>query len=220
MKKLLLSILFLILFLVLIFLVKTVDVRTVAVTGEKIGLSGINQGFHRMTGISDNWYWITQILGIFALFVAAGFGVLGLVQLIKRHDITRVDFEILSLGGLYLVTIGLYLLFEKLVVNYRPIIMPDNQRAEASFPSSHTVLVCIVMGAAVILAGKYLKNRCLRLGLQVLCVVIAVVTFVGRLLSGVHWLTDILGGILLSGALLSAYLAVLSLNTKEKKKGD
>lgn len=214
MKKLLLSISFLALFLILIILVKTVDVKTVTVTGEKIGLSSINQSFHCMTGTSHKWYLITQVLGVFALFVAAGFGVLGLGQLIKRQNIAKVDFEILSLGGLYLVTIGLYLLFEMVVVNYRPIIMPDHQRAEASFPSSHTVLICIVMGSAVILAGKYLKNRSLRLGLQVLCVVIAVVTFVGRLLSGVHWLTDILGGILLSGALLSAYLAVLSLYTK------
>ena len=45
------------------------------------------------------------------------------------------------------------------------------------------------------------------------CVAVAIAAFivfmvVGRLVSGVHWLTDIIGGMLLSTGLVTAYHAV------------
>ena len=125
-------------------------------------------------------------------------------------DSLKVDREILSLGGLYIVVIGLYLFFENVIINYRPIIMPDNTHPEASFPSSHTMLVCVIMGSAAMLINRYFKNKPLNRILRAVCYVIIGVTVVGRLIAGVHWFTDILGGILISVTLLSLYEEVIS----------
>lgn len=125
-------------------------------------------------------------------------------------DSLKVDREILSLGGLYIVVIGLYLFFENVIINFRPIIMPDNTHPEASFPSSHTMLVCVIMGSAAMLINRYIRNKPLNRILRAVCYVIIGVTVVGRLIAGVHWFTDILGGILISVTLLSLYEEVIS----------
>lgn len=147
------------------------------------------------------WYDITDWLGIAAILTALFFALAGLVQLIKRRSLLKVDREILALGGLYIIVIGLYVLFEKVIINYRPIIMPGSTHPEASFPSSHTMLVCIIMGSAAMLLGKYKLCTALR----IMCLSVIAVTVIGRLIAGVHWFTDILGGILISITLLSVF---------------
>lgn len=189
----------------LIVLIRFVDVRPIGPEGTSIGLSHLNQFVFDRFGVNMLWYEITDWLGIAAVLTAFVFAVTGLVQLIKRRSLLKVDREILALGGLYIVVIGLYILFEIAVVNYRPIIMPDNTHPEASFPSSHTMLVCVIMGSAVMLIGKYIRGKALCSVLRMLCAVIIGVTVIGRLISGVHWFTDILGGILISAVLLALY---------------
>ena len=127
------------------------------------------------------------------------------VQLLKRRSLKEVDPEILALGVFYVLVIGCYVLFELVVINYRPVLMPGAAEVEASFPSSHTMLICSVMGSTVMVLKRYIKGDALRMGLQAGCVIVAVITVAGRLLSGVHWLTDILGGVLLSCALLALF---------------
>ena len=143
----------------LIVLVRFVDVRPIGPEGTSIGLSRLNGFFFRISGVNILWYHITDWLGVAAILVAFLFAMAGFVQLIKRRSILKVDREILALGGLYIVVIGLYVLFEIVIVNYRPIIMPDGIHPEASFPSSHTMLVCVIMGSAIMLIGKYVKEK-------------------------------------------------------------
>ena len=195
---------------ILIALVRLVDVTPVGAQGTSVGLSHLNQFVFDLFGVNMLWYYITDWLGIAAILTAFAFAVTGLVQLIKRRSLLKVDREILSLGGLYIIVIGLYLLFENVIVNYRPIIMPDNTHPEASFPSSHTMIVCVIMGSAVMLINNYIKNKALNRTLRVICFVIIGVTVMGRLIAGVHWFTDILGGILISVTLLSLYKEVIS----------
>ena len=168
-------------------------------------------------GVNMIWYTITDWLGIVAILTAFLFSVAGLIQLLKRKSILKVDREILALGGLYLIVIGLYVLFENAVVNYRPLIMPDSSQPEASFPSSHTMLVCVIMGSAVMLTGRYIKNKPLCVLLKVFCALTIGITVIGRLISGVHWFTDILGGVMISAALLSLYSAIAFCNTNQDK---
>ena len=124
----------------------------------------------------------------------------------------KVDKEILLLGCLYIVTLALYVFFEKVIVNYRPMLMPGGEGPEASFPSSHTMLVCVIMGSGLRLLKKYTKkNQTLQLVLTVVFCLILALTVAGRLLSGVHWFTDVLGGLLLSAALLNGYEGLLKL---------
>ena len=192
----------------LIVLIRFVDVRPIGPEGTSIGLSHLNQSVFDRFGVNMLWYEITDWLGIAAVITAFIFAMAGFVQLIKRRSLLKVDRSILALGGLYIIVIGLYVLFEIMVVNYRPIIMPDSTHPEASFPSSHTMLVCVIMGSAVMLLGSYIRGKALYRALQILCVVIIGVTVIGRLISGVHWFTDILGGILISTALLALFSEV------------
>ena len=195
---------------VLIALVRLVDVAPIGAQGTRIGLSHLNQFIFDLFGVNMLWYHITDWLGIAAILTAFVFAVTGLVQLIKRRSLLKVDRKILSLGGLYIVVIGLYILFENVIINYRPIIMPDNTHPEASFPSSHTMLVCVIMGSAVMLINKYIKNKTLNKTLRAICFAIIGITIIGRLIAGVHWFTDILGGIMISVTLLSLYKEVIS----------
>ena len=199
---------FALLFALLLVLVKTVDVAAIGPEGTEIGLSRLNAAVRDALGFHPAWYRITQALGGLAIGVAAAFALAGLVQLVRRGSFWRVDREIGALGFLYAAVIALYALFEVVVVNCRPVIMPGEEHAEASFPSSHTMLTCVVMGSAILLARRYLGgrgDRGKRIAAETLCVLVIALTVFGRLYSGVHWFTDIVAGALLSASLLSLY---------------
>ena len=194
-------------------LVRCADVAAIGPTGTSVGLSRLNQAVHDLTGVNMLWYTITDWLGIVAILAVAAMALLGFIQLVKRKSLLKVDREILALGGLYVVIFVLYVFFEKVIVNYRPIIMPGCTAPEASFPSSHTMLTCVVLGGIRMVLDKYVKHKGLCTALKALCWLIILVTVVGRLISGVHWFTDIVGGLLISTALLALFAAV---KTKEE----
>ena len=194
----------------LIILVRFVDVRPIGPEGTSIGLSHLNQSVFDRFGVNMLWYEITDWLGVAAVLTAFLFALTGMVQLIKRRNLLKVDRAILALGGLYIIVAGLYILFEVLIVNYRPIIMPGGTGPEASFPSSHTMLVCVIMGSAMMLIDRYIEAKALGRALKTICAGIIGVTVIGRSISGVHWFTDILGGILISGALLALFSEVVN----------
>ena len=197
-----------ILAIILIILVGCVDVAPIGPEGTSIGLSHINKAAADLVGTNLLWYNITKYLGYIALLTAFAFAAAGFIQLVTRRDISKVDREILALGILYAVVIGLYIFFEVVIINYRPVIMPDETYPEASFPSSHTMLICVVMGSTIMVLNKYIKNDMLRKILQVICSIIIIIMVVGRMLSGVHWLTDITGGVLISAVLLSLFSGI------------
>ena len=197
---------------ILVILIRVADVQPIGPEGTSVGLSHLNQFISRLCGVNMIWYEITDWLGIAAILTAFIFALIGFIQMVKRRSVLKVDREILALGGLYILVIGLYVLFEVVIVNYRPIIMPDGTHPEASFPSSHTMLVYVIMGSAVMLIGRYVKGRTLRNVLSLGCTIIIGITVVGRLISGVHWFTDIVGGILISVMLLSLYSGILDLS--------
>ena len=203
---------------ILICLVRFVDVAPIGPEGTSIGLSTLNLAAFQAFGVSMSWYKITTVLGIVAILTAGLFALLGLIQLIRRKSLLKVDRELLVLAGLYVVVVILYVLFDKIAVNYRPMILPDEQQPEASFPSSHTMLVCVVMGSALSLLPKYVKIPVVRTALTVVCCVVIGLTVAGRLLSGVHWFTDIIGGVLISITLLSLYAGTVESLSPAKKE--
>ena len=196
----------------LVLLVRLVDVAAIGPNGTSIGLSHLNGAVHNLTGEHMFWYHVTELLGALAILLAAFFGLIGLLQLIRRKSLRKVDREILALGGLYIIVICLYVLFEIVEINYRPVITPGDAVPEASFPSSHTMLSIVVFGSAMWLVPKFIRDEKIRKILRVVCVVLLVVTVLGRLLSGVHWFTDILGGVLISASLLLCFRALLRKN--------
>ena len=185
-----------------------VDVRAIGPQGSSVGFAGINGYVHNLTGVHLRLYNITDWLGLVPIFVCMGFGILGLTQWIKRKSICKVDRDLLVLGGFYVVTIAAYLFFENVVINYRPVLI--NGYLEASYPSSTTLLVMCVMPTAVMQFNRRIRNKLLRN--IVAAILVAFITFmvIGRLLSGVHWLTDIVGGALLSTGLVLMYHAIIS----------
>ena len=196
------------LFAILTLLIKTVDVKAVGPNGSEIGLSGINTYFRDLIGVNMTLYDMTELLGYLAIATAGVFALIGLCQMISRKSLLKVDKKLISLAGLYAAMAFFYVLFEIVVINYRPVIEAGAEHVEASFPSSHTMLVCVIMGGAFVILKNYVKQKGLRLALQSLAFAVAVVTAVGRLLSGVHWFTDILGGVFISLALVTLYAAV------------
>lgn len=198
------------LFGVFTYLVKTYDVAAIGPGGTEVGFSRINQFFHEQTGVNDKWYEITDMLGYLAIAIAALFALVGLIQLIKRKSLFKVDREIICLGILFVVVIGLYVGFEKVIINYRPVLMPGEMYPEASYPSSHTMLVITVLGATMALIKRYLGEGFGSWLLRLACFAVILVTIAGRLYSGYHWFTDIVGGVLLSLTLIELYLAVIA----------
>jgi len=201
---------------VLILLIRFVDVAPIGSGGTSIGLSHLNRFIFELFGVNLIWYTITDWLGVVAILTAFLFALAGFIQMIKRKSPLKVDREILALGGLYIIVIGLYVLFELVIVNYRPIIMPDGLHPEASFPSSHTMLVCVIMGSDMMLLKRYIPNKILRRTLWTIAAAMIGITVIGRLISGVHWFTDILGGLLISTVLLSLFsLMIESISNRQ-----
>ena len=204
-----LSALFGAMFLVTLILVLTVDVRAIGPKGTSIGLSTLNEEFHELTGENMFWYKLTEILGIFSLAVAGFVAAVGLYQLITRKSIKKVDREIIVTGILYVVMLLLYVFFDKVVVNYRPVIIPGETDVEPSFPSSHTMLVIVVLGSAILLVLNYIKRMQIKAAAIGILLVLIAVMVIGRLVCGVHWMSDIFAGVFISLALLSLYAAYM-----------
>ncbi len=203
-----------VLFILLIIVLKTVDVAAVGPEGTSVGLSHINAGFHEVFPLNMTIYKLTECLGYLAILIVAAFALLGLSQLIRSKSLAGVDKRIYMLAGVYVVLGILYVMFEKVIINYRPEILLDEIHPEASFPSSHTMLACVVFGTAYTMLGIYMKKSTLRLVLQILLDILIFLTVFGRLICGVHWFSDILGGVLISIALVMLFNALVAEDEK------
>lgn len=180
-----------------------IDVQAIGPNGSKVGLATLNGFFHRLTGVHLRLYVITDWLGLVPVGFCFGFALLGLIQWIKRKSPFKADYSILVLGGFYIVVFGAYLFFETFVINYRPVLIDGY--LEASYPSSTTLLVLCVMPTSLMELGNRIKNPIFKKVVKGAITVFIIFMVVGRLLAGVHWLTDIIGGGLLSLALVEAY---------------
>lgn len=186
------------------FLTKIIDVKPVGIDNTDIGFSSINLWFFHFTGVNMFWYHFTDWLGIIPVLLALCYAIIGLVQWIKRKSLLKVDKEIIAIGIFYLVVIGVYIFFELYIVNYRPILIDGY--TESSYPSSHTLMTVCLCGSAILANNSMLKKRTI---INSLLVLVASITVIGRLISGVHWLTDIIGGAIISVTLLFLFFAFL-----------
>ena len=191
--------------------VKVVDVRPIGVNESSIGVASVNQVIFKTIGVNMIWYHITDWLGLVPIFIAMIYAFIGFIQLIKRRSIFKVDKELIILGVFYIIIICLYVFFEKFIVNYRPILM--NGFLEASYPSSHTLMTICLCGSSIIVNKKLFNNKIAKF-LNILSLIVVLITVIGRLLAGVHWFTDIIGGIFIGVALLTTLYSVLDVVKK------
>ena len=187
-------------------LVCLVDVQAIGPLGSEVGFATLNGWFHRTTGVHLSLYNITDAISILPLAIIGGFGVLGLVQTIRRRSPLKVDRDILVLGGFYVIVLAVFFLFEMLDINYRPILIEGV--LEASYPSSTTMLAISVLTTAALQFRRRIPNRPLRIGVVAATLALMVFMVVCRTISGVHWLSDIIGGGLFSAGMVLAYDAL------------
>ncbi len=202
-KKLIISAVLYALFLLLIVLLKTVDVKAIGPNASSVGFAALNGRFFALTGKHALLYKISEYIGYLALLTAALFAFLGLLQLVKRKSLAAVDKDLYLLAAFYAIVLAVYLLFEKVIINYRPV-LEDGELA-ASFPSSHTVLGITFLGAAALQFRRRLADPKLRSIVVYCCQALIVLIVLTRLYCGQHWLTDVLGGVLIGSALLLSF---------------
>lgn len=208
------------------FVTKIVDVGVAGETQTEVGCVSINEKFYEIfKTFNQAAYKISEILGYLMILICLIYAMIGLVQWIKRKNILKVDAEILCTGVLFAVTIGLYVLFNKVAITYRPIIVPGEDVLEASFPSSHSMLAVVVMGATSLLLKNYLRNNILEGEnkqpqkiivkafsteyARIIAIALAVAVPVLRFIAGVHWFTDILAGVFIACMLIEWYKVAL-----------
>lgn len=191
-----------------------IDVQKVGPRNSEIGFATMNQYLFQKIGVSSFWYQMTEVLGVFPLLIMGYFALRGFMQLCGRRKLSLVDREILNLGFLYAGVAVFYILFEKVVINYRPTLVEG--QLEASYPSSHTFLAITVLLSAFYV----LKNEKGRFKRIIACVSLIGMfgIIIGRILSGAHWVTDVFGGILLGLSLVSFYTAASKSHVKHKKR--
>lgn len=189
-------------------LVRAVDVGSIGPNGSSVGFSRLNGFVHNAIGTNMTLYVITDWIGLVPIFTALGFAALGLWQWTFRKKLSLVDKSIIVLGIFYIAVVAVYIFFELVPINYRPVLIDGN--LEVSYPSSTTMLVMCVMPTALMQLRARIKNSTLRACVSVIIIVFIAFTVIGRLLSGVHWLTDILGGVIFSAGTVTVYGAVLN----------
>ena len=183
-----------------------VDVRPIGPLGYGVGFAALNSFVHHLTGVHMGLYTLTDWLSILPLGLVLGFAGLGLAQWVRRRSLFRVDFSLFALGGFYALVMAAFLFFEVFVVNYRPVLIEGV--LEASYPSSTTMLVLCVMPTAMMQLRERMKRGAFRKGVLMAMGAFTAFMVMGRLLSGVHWISDIVGGLLLSAGLVTLYSAV------------
>ena len=199
------SFLLIALFVLWTYLVSFVDVQEIGPCGSSVGLATVNRYVHELTGVNFMLYSVTDWLGLIPIAVCLCFALMGLVQLIRRRSLFKVDRSILLLGVFYAVVIAVYVLFEYIVVNYRPVLISGC--LEVSYPSSTTLLTLCVMPTAWLQLKERIKKVWLWRCTSVIIIAFTMFMVAGRLISGVHWFSDIVGGAILSAGLVMGYYA-------------
>ena len=193
----------LVLFVIWTVALQFIDVEAIGPQGSRVGFSSLNKTIHNITGVHMSLYTITDWLSLVPICFITGFGILGLCEWIKRKNLFKVDYSLLVLGGFYIIVIVFYIFFEFFVVNYRPILINGN--LEASYPSSTTILVMCVMPTAIPQLKTRIRNNKVKKFINILIVAFISFMVLGRVISGVHWISDIIGGALLSSGLVIMY---------------
>ena len=194
---------FLLAFLLWTILISRIDVQAAGPNGSEVGFAAFNMWFHHLTGVHLALYTLTDWVELLAIGVCAAFGVLGAVQAVRRRSLLRVDRDIILLGVYYLLVILFFLFFELFPVNYRPVLIEGV--LEASYPSSTTLLVLSVMPTLRLQSDRRVKSPRLRKAVGWFVLLFSLFMVAGRLVSGVHWATDIIGAVLLSRGLFLLY---------------
>lgn len=195
-------------------LIKVVDVKAIGPKNSKVGFSTLNNYFKNIVGSNMTIYKITEILGYLVFIICLFYAIIGIKQLIKGKSLKKIDKEIYLMGSFYVLVLLVYVFFEKVVINYRPVLIDGV--LEASYPSSHTMLAICTCTSSFIMIGKYIDKKYLDI-VNISTFILMLLVIIGRLISGVHWLTDIIGGIIISLTLIMYFITAHNCIKKSNK---
>ena len=201
-------------FINLVFVIWTIavavfDVKCIGAGNTPVGFASMNKWFHELTGVHYDLYILTDWLSLIALGICFSFGLLGLIQWKIRKDILKVDLSILALGVFYVIVLFCFIFFEFCIINYRPVLIDGV--IEPSYPSSTTMLVLCVMLTALYQINERVKNKYIKSFMRTFIILYILFMFTCRLISGVHWISDIIGGVILSVGLVLLYISSVSI---------
>ena len=196
-----------VIFVVFTIMVKTVNVMPVGPQFSAVGFASLNKAVAEKLPYNELMYDISEVLGYLAILTVGIFGLFGIMQLFIKKGFKNVDKDLYILCGLYACVLASYVVFEKLIINYRPVILEGE--LEASYPYSHTMMSVTFMLAAIQQFSMRLKKENTKRLVVISCYVIGIGIIVTRFLSGVHWLTDIIGALILSSAWFLLYLGAI-----------
>lgn len=202
-------------FLLFTVLVRLLDVKAIGPMDSKVGFATINGAVAGVLTYNHLFYSISKYVGALILLWVPCFAGIGLFQLLKRKSFKKVDYSLYILAAMYVAVALFYVLFEIFIVNYRPIDLGEG--LEASYPSSHTLLAISIGGSAIIGFMNIIKKNGLKLVLSVIAAGEILIVVVTRILSGVHWISDIFAGILLGVSLVLLYKGGAEIVSKYQK---
>lgn len=194
-------------FLLFTIMVAFIDVQPIGPEESMVGFAKLNGSIAESHPYDSFAYKLSEVLGFFAIFTVVVFGLFGAMQLYFRKSLAKVDKDLYALAGLYVGVLICYIIFEKLALNYRPVMI--DEVLEASYPSSHTMLSVAFVSAAIQQFSMRLKNKQTRDIVIGLLLGDGLGIIISRYMAGVHWFTDIVGGIILAAAWFVLYWAVV-----------
>ena len=121
----------------------------------------------------------------------------------------------------WVISIGVTELFVELLKNFFAVDRPPLHLIDvtgASYPSGHASAISAIGTPLILLVSPHIKDASVRTMFNVVCLAIVVLVSISRLYLGVHWSSDVVGGVLLgSGVALVSHAGILWLKLPEKK---
>ncbi|MBQ9544198.1 MAG: hypothetical protein IJV00_03630, partial [Clostridia bacterium] len=176
-------------FLIYTIFVSVIDNRAVVIGdySVKVGFAALNGWFFKTFGTSGFFEVISKLIGVLCIIVAALWCALFVLRFVQRKNIRRIE-KYLVVFLAFLVVLGfLYVFFNVVKINVRPIPEADGT-FEASYPSSHTLLILCITFVSSITLPRLIKDKSV---LKIACPALRICGIVGvaaRRLSGGHWL--------------------------------
>ena len=173
----------------------------------------MNSAIFDFFGVNKAWDKVTDILLCTILAVFAVFGIMGIVQLVKRKNIIKVDKELVCMIPILILMVIIYAVFNKIwIINYRPVLIDGV--AEVSFPSSHVLASFTLSLMMMIALPKYIEKKKRRIVIDVMLGLLVAAIAFGRVASGMHWFSDVCGGIVFGIILVVTYVVILRKSDK------
>lgn len=151
------------------------------------------------------WYKISDIILLASIAAIVVFAILGLCQWVNRKSLKKVDKPLIAMF-LPLIAISItYFVFDKFLIwNTRP-----NGSGEPSFPSTHVMVVATIFLCIAIILPRYIRSKFAYILLDAMMLILLTLVCVGRVVSNMHWISDVIGGLIFAGIFATIYYLII-----------